>query len=136
MLQINTPSFKRHPRINASSWRSKIQLRPSPLKGHNQVVWLNNLTYAFFGLIRRYWLPKTTAKIQVQRLSYFLLRKWKFHMRKLLKTLNLIFSKKNNKKTKKTHRLDFCPKPLDYVPLNLPLKSQSLIETKIIYCCQ
>ena len=88
----------------------------------------------FLGLIRRYWLPKTTAKIQVQSLSYFLLRKRNFHIRKLLKTFNLIFSKKN--KTKKTtHRLDFCPKPLN-VPLNFPLKNQSLIETMIIYCWQ
>ena len=77
----------------------------------------------FLGLIKRYWLPKTTAKIQVQCLSYFLLRKRNFHIRKLLKTFNLIFSKK--KKT--THRLDFCPKPLN-VPLNFPLKNQSLIK--------
>ena len=40
------------------------------------------------------------------------------------------FKKKNNK----THRLDFCPKPLNYVPLNFPLKNQALIETMIIYC--
>ena len=42
--------------------------------------------------------------------------------------LNFLHKKKNS------HRLDFCPNPLDYIPLNVPLKNQSLIETKIIYC--
>ena len=98
----------------------------------------------FLCLIRRYWLPKTTAKIQIQNLSYFLLRKRNFRVRKLLKTLNLIFSNKTKqnkttsppKKKKNTHRLDFCPKPLDYVPLKFPLKNESLIETKIKCCSQ
>ena len=128
---MSTSSFKRLPRINTSSWRSKIQWRPSLLKRHNQMVWPKNLIYAFFSLIRRYWLPETTAKIQVQSWSYFLLRKRNFHIGKLLKTLNLIVSKKKN-----THRLDFCPKPLDYVPLKFPLKNESLIETKIKCCSQ
>ena len=91
----------------------------------------------FLGLIRRYWLPKTTAKIQVQSLSYFLLRKRNFHKEVTQKfKLNFLNKKKQQKtkKKKKTHRSDFCPKPLDYVPLNFPLKTQSLIETKIMYC--
>ena len=90
----------------------------------------------FLGLIRRYWLPETIVKIQAQSLSYFLLRKRNFHIRKLLKTLNSIFSKKRKEKKRITHRLDFFPKPLDYVPLNFPIKNQSLIEAKIIYCWQ
>ena len=58
-----------------------------------------------------------------------------FPYEKVIQNFKLNFLKKTTtKKQKKTHRLDFCPKPLDYVPLNLPLKSQSLIETKIIYC--
>ena len=44
--------------------------------------------------------------------------------------------KKQKKQKKNTPRLDFCPKPLDYVPLKFPLKNQSLIETKIICCSE
>ena len=88
----------------------------------------------FLGLIRMYWLPESIVKIQAQSLSYFLLMKRNFHIRKLLKTLNSIFSKKRKEKKRITHRLDFFPKPLDYVPLNFPIKNQSLIEAKIIYC--
>ena len=84
----------------------------------------------FLGLIRRYWIPKIAAKIQVQSFL-FPFKETEFPYKEVAQNFKLNFLKKKRK-----HRLDFCPKPLDYVLLNFFLKNQSLIKTKIIYCWQ
>ena len=81
----------------------------------------------FLGLIRRYWLPKIAAKIQVQSFL-FPFKETEFPYKEVAQNFELNFSKKKKTRTKKKH------KPLDYVPLNFALKNQSLIETKITYC--
>ena len=84
----------------------------------------------FLGLIRMYWLPETIVKIQAQSLSYFLLRKRNFHIRKLLKTLNSIFSKKKKRKKKNNTQVRFFPKTTCLCPFKLPHQKSIINRSK------
>ena len=98
------------------------------------MVWPNNLTYAFSWVNQKVLVTKNYCENSSSMFELFPFKETEFPYKEVTQNFKNNFLKKTKTKTKKTHRLDFCPKPLDYVPLNFPLKNQSLIETKIIYC--
>ena len=95
------------------------------------MVWPNNLTYAFSWVNQKVLVTKNYCENSSSMFELFPFKETEFPYKEVTQNFQLNFFKKKTKN--KTHRLDFCPKPLD-VPLNFPLKNQSLIETMIIYC--